>query len=67
MTHLAVSIPQAATMIGISRSSLYLLFQNGSITPRKSGRRTLVLVSEIERYVAHLPAAEIRSVHNEAA
>ncbi|WP_082549602.1 helix-turn-helix domain-containing protein [Mesorhizobium sp. Root552] len=67
MTQLAVSIPQAATMIGISRSSLYLLFQDGSLTPRKSGKRTLILVSDLERYVSNLPSAEIRSPKYEAA
>lgn len=59
LTKLAVSVPQAAAMIGICRSSLYLLFSEGAIVPRKSGKRTLVLVSDIEQYVANLPAAEI--------
>jgi predicted DNA-binding transcriptional regulator AlpA len=57
MTPIAVNIPQAAAMIGIARSSLYRLFQDGQLTPRKSGKRTLVLVSDIERYVANLPKA----------
>lgn len=59
MPQLAVGIPEAAVMIGIGRTSLYCLFRDGKIVPRKSGKRTLVLVSDIERYVAELPKADI--------
>ena len=57
MDRLAVSIPRAAEMIGIGRSSLYKLFSEGKIQPRKSGKRTLVLVEDLERYINNLPAA----------
>lgn len=57
MTKLSVTIPEAAEMIGIGRSSLYALFKEKKITPRKSGKRTLILVDDLKRYVENLPAA----------
>lgn len=57
-THIAVGIPEAAAMIGIGRSSLYVLFREKKITPRKSGKRTLVLVEDLRRYVENLPVAD---------
>ncbi|MBN9245192.1 MAG: helix-turn-helix domain-containing protein [Mesorhizobium sp.] len=57
MIKLSVTIPEAAEMIGIGRSSLYALFKEKKITPRKSGKRTLILVDDLKRYVENLPAA----------
>jgi len=57
MNKLAVGIPEAAEMVGIGRSSLYSLFREGKIQPRKSGKRTLILVEDLKRYVENLPAA----------
>lgn len=57
MTKLAVSIPEAAEMTGISRSAIYRLFEAGKLSPRKSGKRTLILVKELEEYVNSLPVA----------
>lgn len=57
MTKISVTIPEAAEMIGIGRSSLYALFKEKKITPRKSGKRTLILVEDLKRYVENLPAA----------
>ncbi|MGI6854348.1 helix-turn-helix domain-containing protein [Mesorhizobium sp. 1B3] len=57
-TPIAVGIPEAAAMIGIGRSSLYVLFREKKITPRKSGKRSLVLVEDLRRYVESLPSAE---------
>jgi excisionase family DNA binding protein len=57
MTKLSVTVPEAVQLTGIGRSSLYKLFSEGKITPRKSGKRTLVLVEDLKRYVENLPAA----------
>ncbi|WP_353644221.1 helix-turn-helix domain-containing protein [Mesorhizobium sp. WSM2239] len=57
MTKLAVSIPEAVEMTGIGRSSLYALFREGKITRRKQGKRSLILVDELRRYVESLPTA----------
>ncbi|AWC22062.1 Helix-turn-helix domain protein [Aminobacter sp. MSH1] len=54
---ISVDIQEAVEMSGISRSSLYRLFKDGKLTPRKSGKRTLVIVSELESYVKSLPVA----------
>lgn len=59
MTKMAVGIPEAAQMIGLGRSSIYKLFDEGKLTPRKSGRRTLILVEDLKRYVESLPMAEV--------
>lgn len=55
MTKMAVGIPEAAQMIGLGRSSIYKLFDEGKLIPRKSGKRTLILVEDLERYVKSLP------------
>ena len=57
MTKLSVTIPEAAEMIGIGRSSIYKLFDEGKLTPRKMGKRTLILVEDLKRFVENLPAA----------
>lgn len=60
MNNIAVGVPEAAEMIGIGRSSLYTLFREKKLAPRKSGKRTLILVEDLRRYVDSLPAAEGR-------
>jgi hypothetical protein len=57
MAKLSVTIPEAVEMTGIGRSSLYALFKEKKIIPRKSGKRTLVLVDDLKRFVENLPAA----------
>lgn len=55
MSKISVDIHEAVEMSGISRSGLYRLFKDGKISPRKNGKRTLILVSELESYVSSLP------------
>ena len=55
MHKIAVTLPEATELSGIGRSSLYKLFNEGKLTPRKSGKRTLVLVSELEEFLMNLP------------
>ncbi len=57
MSPLAVSVPEAAEMIGIGRSSIYNLFRDGKLQPYKAGKRTLVKVEDLQRFVDDLPAA----------
>lgn len=54
---IAVSIPEAAKMLGLGRSSIYKLFEQGKLTKRKSGTRALVLVSELKAFAESLPEA----------
>jgi Helix-turn-helix domain len=53
----AVSPAKAAAMCGISRTKLYEILNRG-IPTRKVGRRTLVLVADIERWLESLPTAK---------
>lgn len=55
MTKISVTVPEAVQMIGLGRSSIYKLFDEGKLIPRKSGKRTLILVEDLERYVKSLP------------
>ena len=57
MTKIAVNIAEAVAISGIGRSSLYEVFKRGGIKPRKLGKRTLVLVADLENYLTSLPAA----------
>ncbi len=49
ITPIAVSIPDAGRMVGLSRSRIYELMDEGTIESRKVGRRRLVLVRSLER------------------
>ena len=53
----ALTIPEACQRLGIGRSKLYDELARGNLAARKAGGRTLVLESEVERYLAALPAA----------
>lgn len=57
MIQLSVTVSEAVQMTGIGRSSLYELFKEKKLIPRKSGNRTLILVEDLKRYVENLPAA----------
>ncbi len=48
---LAVTVPEAAAMIGISESMLWRLLAVGDIAKVKIGRRTLIRVTELERFL----------------
>jgi predicted DNA-binding transcriptional regulator AlpA len=55
MQKIAVTLREATELSGIGRSSLYKLFNQGKLTPRKAGRRTLILVEELQALVSSLP------------
>jgi excisionase family DNA binding protein len=48
------SIQSSTQILGIGRSSLYVLIAEGEILPVKIGRRTLIPDREIRRYVESL-------------
>lgn len=52
----AVSPAKAATMCGISRTKLYEIL-NKDIPTKKLGRRTLILVDDIDSWLRSLPSA----------
>jgi len=55
MHKIAVTLREATALSGIGRSSLYKLFNERALTPRKAGKRTLILVEDLENYVKSLP------------
>ena len=56
MQKIAVTIPEATERTGIGRTTLYKLFSTRKLTPRKLGKRTLILVDELDQLVKSLPA-----------
>lgn len=55
MQKIALTIPEAVQVSGISRSTLYEIFKTGKLNPRKQGTRTLVLADELKSFVENLP------------
>lgn len=53
---LTVTIPEAVKATGMSRTSIYEALKRGDLSARKAGRRTLILVADLEAYVANLPS-----------
>ena len=49
---LALSVPDAARAIGISRASIYVLIAQRKLMTLKVGRRRLVERAEVERFLA---------------
>jgi len=45
---ITVTIPEAIGLSGIGRSTFYEIFKTGKLKPRKQGKRTLILVCELE-------------------
>jgi excisionase family DNA binding protein len=56
MTPITVTIPEAVKASGMSRTRLYDALKNGKISARKAGRRTLISFSDLQAYLASLPA-----------
>lgn len=51
MNPLSVGVDEAARMIGVARSMLYVLLARGEIESFKLGRRRLILVKTLEAYI----------------
>ena len=54
---IALTIPGAVKVSGISRTELYRRLGAGQIQAIKSGSRTLVLMDSLRAHLASLPAA----------
>jgi excisionase family DNA binding protein len=52
---LALSVAEAAKMLGISRSTLYAEIASGRIEIKKAGKRTLIPVDAARRWLDALP------------
>jgi len=52
---LAFSLADAASAIGVGKSTLHELIATGKLRVRKLGRRSLVLREDLEEYIQSLP------------
>lgn len=53
---IAVTIPDAVKVSGMSRTSIYEALKRGDLSARKAGRRTLISFADLQAYLASLPA-----------
>jgi hypothetical protein len=58
---LAVPIPEAVRLSGISRSELYRRLATGQVLAVKSGTRTLILMDSLRAHLTSLPPATFRT------
>jgi excisionase family DNA binding protein len=61
LTPFAVSIPEAARLAGIGRSSIYKAISSRRLTIRKIGRRSLVEVAALREWLSRLPEGRDRA------
>ena len=52
---LALSPEQAATLTGMCRSNVFKAIREGKLSARKLGRRTLILQSDLQKFLESLP------------
>jgi len=50
-----VSPKQAAQLMGIGRTMLYVEIKSGRLVARKCGRRTIIAVDDINAWLSQLP------------
>jgi AraC-like DNA-binding protein len=56
----AYTVESAAAVLDVSRSTIYTLFTEGRLTPRKILNRTVILDADLRKFLAELPAADVR-------
>ncbi|MGH6660981.1 MAG: helix-turn-helix domain-containing protein [Rhodospirillales bacterium] len=49
------TIPAAVAASGIGRSAIYQALADGRLKAKKNGRRTLILKTDLERFLESLP------------
>lgn len=59
LEQLAYRIPDAATLIGVSRASIYNLVAAGQLDARKVAGRTVIPAESLRRLIDQAPAAPI--------
>lgn len=55
MPKISMTIDEAVSYCGIGRTKLYELAKDGVLSPKKAGRRTLILTEELDNYIRALP------------
>ena len=53
----ALNIPQVCEATGFSKSKVYDEIKAGNLPARKAGKRTLVLIKDLQAYLDNLPRA----------
>ena len=53
---IAISIPEAVQISGLSRSYLYEKLSSGEVESRRAGKRRLVLLSSLKNFINNLPS-----------
>lgn len=51
MNPLALSVPEAARLLGIGKTSMYELISSGAIVKAKIGRRTVIPFHAVEAFL----------------
>lgn len=64
---LSLTIAEAARTCGIGRTTLYEIIGAGKLDARKCGNRTLITAESLRKYIASLPAADIRTTRKTVA
>ncbi len=55
---ISASVDEAVRLSGLSKTDLYALLAAGTIDARKRGRKTLIMVDSLQRYIESLPRAK---------
>jgi excisionase family DNA binding protein len=53
---LSVSVPDAVSMTGIGRTTIYHAIKSGALPIRKCGRRTIIETSALNAWLASMPS-----------
>jgi excisionase family DNA binding protein len=56
----ALSIAEASVHTGLGRDAIYDAIRSGQLVARKFGRRTLIIDTDLERFLASLPKVGAR-------
>ena len=60
---LAHSIAETSSIVGVGRTSLYQAIHSGALRAIKSGRRTLILRSDLLQWMESLPAKTVKVIN----
>jgi excisionase family DNA binding protein len=52
----ALSVPEVMAATGLGRDKVYALIRDGQLIAKKCGRRTLIVASDLQRFLEELPA-----------
>ncbi|HEV2605167.1 MAG TPA: helix-turn-helix domain-containing protein [Microvirga sp.] len=58
---IALSIMDAARMVGVGRTTIYEAMASGRLPARKLGRRTVILDADLRQWLSSLPAMKSRA------